>query len=478
MKLLKTQKIPTIIGLVIILIGLGVSIFLVKRSQSLFLKAKTGFTPNQVKTSNITSNSFVISWFTAKPTVGFVKAGQGAAALGLEVRDERDLELDKKHAYFSHYVSLTNLEPSTTYHFEIHSNSEKFTDDGKPYRVTTGPATNKPQPQSDLAYGLILDTNGRPAEDTIVYLNLANSSLQSSLVSSSGNWAIPLNLVLTDDFSDFISYDPEASALEIFVQGKDQTASAISTTSKDSPVPPITMGENFDFRQIAKTEAEEKESLPSGFSLDDPLIATSAFFLSITNPEAGEAVSTERPEFLGKGPTGEEITIKVESPLLTGKITPNEWGDWNWSPSEKLPAGEHKITISYTDDQGKIHEIFHHFTVLAADDSDLPAFTATPSAEPTTEPSPEPTTEPSPEPSSTPEPTTAAAPTETPTPTAELSPSPTGPTPTGAITTPILSPTATPIPSEEIEAGLITPTLIIFIIGVILLSSGLLSTTL
>ncbi|HUW21270.1 MAG TPA: fibronectin type III domain-containing protein [Candidatus Bathyarchaeia archaeon] len=460
----QNKKIPTLIGLIIILIGLGISVFFIKRSQNIFLKAKAENNPNQLKISNISSNSFVVSWVTAKPTIGWIKIGKAPNSFDQQWPDERNTESEKEEAYLVHYINITGLDPAVTYYFEVYCDSQKYDDNGIPYQTTTAPEIKQAELANDLAYGIILDINGQPAEEAIVYLNMANSSLQSSLVSSSGNWAIPLNLARSEDLSSFVSYDSEASAIEIFVQGKDLTASAVTTTSNNSPVPPITLGESLDFRQKTVAKSAEEDSLSdSGFSLEDLPVSTPSYSLIILNPKPGEAVSTQKPEFLGKGPAGEEITIQVESPLFTGKTIPNEWGDWNWSITNNLEPGEHKITLNYIDDQGKKHEISHQFIVLAADESDLPAFTATPSASPTSQPALTPT------PAAV-EPTVTISPTGMPTPSISPTATPPAPTtkPTGA-----LSPSPTTTPSAmEIKPGVLTPTLVSLIMGLILVACG------
>jgi len=462
--MLKTKKVPTLIGLVVIVVGLAASLFLVKRSQVLFLRAKEGTIPGQIKVTNITDNSFTVSWFTSELAEGSVRSGTKPGAIDIQNLDERDLNSGEKESHFSHYVSLNNLNPGTVYYFEIYSDSYKYDDNGKPYQITTAPEAKSKESASDLSYGSVFGIDGGPAEGAIVYFNVGDSTLQSSLVTSAGNWAVSLSQARTLDLSDFVTYSPDETIIEIFVQDRQQTATVVTTTGQDDPVPPITLGENLNFLDDVSEEDKEAQSLPSGFAFDEASLATPSSSLLIFNPEDGEEIFTQRPEFMGKAPANKEIEIEVRSPIFTDKITVGEWGDWQWSPPEDLDPGEHTITISFVDDSGEKKILSQLFVVLAAEEGELPSFTATPSATPTTVPSPAPTLIP----------TTALTPSPSPSPT--ITPVPTAsPTPTlSATPTASPAPVATTSSGADITAGVVTPTIIVFIFGIVLAGIGVL----
>lgn len=453
MKIGKFRKIPTLIGLVIIFVGLSISIFLIEKSQRLLLKARTDNAPNRVRISNINQNSITVSWFTAEPAAGQVKYGFDPQILNMEAVDERDLNSNSKGKYYSHYFNLSNLDPATTYYLEIYSNSDGYDNNGQPYQVTT--AVNLPQvpDTSRMTYGLVLQQDEKPAEGAIVYLNAGYSTLQSALVSSSGNWTIPLHLARTNNLSNYLEYD-DSTSVEIFVQDKEQTASAIATVS-NNPIPSITLGKSYDFREKQHQLTEATPS--SGFNLDNIPFEPASDTLTIINPQNGEKISTSKPEFFGKAPLNTELTIEVQSPTYFDKLTTNEWGDWNWEVPKNLEPGDHTITISYLDKEGILQSISHSFTVLAAENSELPSFTSTPSASPTERPSPTATATKT----LTPSPTEVASTTATPTvrPTVRLE----------ATNTP------TPISSAagEIIPGFMVPTYIIFVVGLLFIAGGI-----
>ena len=68
----KEKKIPTILALFLLIAGLGASVILDKSSQSLITRAGKSIQPEDVHFSNISENSFVVSWITTDPTIGSV----------------------------------------------------------------------------------------------------------------------------------------------------------------------------------------------------------------------------------------------------------------------------------------------------------------------------------------------------------------------------------------------------------------------
>lgn len=426
------HRIPTILGFLILLGGMAGGVSLVQKGGVGLLKAEPEAIPQQIKISNITENSFTVSWVTEEEVLGFVKYGR-TPPLEETVVDERNKLSGKSNPFLVHHVKVENLSPGTKYYFKIGSGKRLFDNQGKAYEVTTAPALGTPPP-ADTVYGTILKQDGAPAEGAVVYLTLANSVTLSALTKSDGNWAVPLSVARTSDLSAYITYDPDASVEEIFVQGgKLGTAAAIVATKNDSPVPTITLGKSYDFRQMnQELESEPGVSPSSKFSLQSlgsPTIPEKE--LAIINPQEGERVTTQTPEILGTGPKGVTIKITLESiETFTSQVKINEDGTWSWTPPSGLPPGEHTVTIVLEDGT----TVSRQFAILAAGEGG-PAFTATPSA--------------------------------------QASPSP---TPT---TTPIASPTAVPrtaMPATEEgvpEPGYLTPTIFFVILGTVFVFSGL-----
>lgn len=410
MKRKPPKTIPTLLALILLAVTVFLGVFLIKRSQTFSLKANPQNTPREVKITNVSDTSFTVSWTTAASISGFLGFGE-TNQLGQSAEDDRDKGTGTKETYFSHYVTVQNLKASTKYYFKIYAGSLAFDNNGKPYEITTGPTINLPLPAADTAFGVILEAGGNPAKGAIVYLGLANTTPLSSLVKNDGSWVIPLSMARNLSLTNYSSYDKEIQVEEIFVQGANLgTATAICTTKNDNPVPSLTLGQTYDFRQptptgqafsggmgfqetdltlspaptagLTKTPSVQPTSKP-GFNLEPSAsLPAEGSRLNILNPQEGETINTQRPEIIGTAPSEKILEISIESDLpLSGQILTDQTGDWKWNPPADLPAGEHTITVSFKDDNGLIQKVTRKFTVLAVGEDELPSFTATPSGE-------------------------------------------------------------------------------------------------
>lgn len=413
MKTKQPKTIPTILGIIILVVSIIFGVFLIRKNQALSLKAAAEIAPKEVKITNLSDTSFTVSWLTQTAADGFVSFGENSPDQA--VPDDRDKGVGSKSSKFTHYVTLDNLKPSTKYYFKINSGGKFFDRGGNLYEVTTAPTINLALPSADTAFGIVIDSNENPAKGAIVYLSLANTAPLSSLVSNDGSWVIPLSMARTMSLSSYSKYDQEIQIEEIFVQGGNLgTSTAIAITKYDSPVPSLTLGQNYDFRQniptIFPTDSPSLESgfftgltpvisttitpsqSGSGFSLD--LLASPSpteSKLTILNPDEGENINTTQPEFIGTAPGGNILEINVESEItFSGEVLVDEDGNWQWTPPSNLPPGEHTITVTLRDKNGLTQKIIRNFTVYATGNSNLPSFVATSSAtiQPTSPPSP------------------------------------------------------------------------------------------
>lgn len=395
--------IPTLVGLFVTIAGLVTGIWLVKNRTGENALADAGETPKEVRISNIADSGFSVSWTTDKSATGFIQYGEGGGQPEIVVADDRDQMKAAIESYFTHYVTLKSLKPETNYKFKIGSGKNLYDLNGQPYDVRTATKLTS-LPAADVAYGQVNTKNGDPAEGAIVYLQLPQTSLQSALVKASGSWVAPLSTARTTDLKNYAQYDIKTDKLEIQIQGGPLGMSKVTTdTGDDSPVPNLILGEDFTATPAA------------------------AEGLSVLTPQQGEKVNSTKPEIIGKAPPGANITIEVHSDLaVTGNTTADSKGNFSYSVPTDLPPGEHTVTVT-TIINGVSKSITKTFTVYAAGESTIPAFSATPSGQlvPTT------TLKPTPLPTKPPKPTL----TITPTPTLR---------PTGIPVIPTIIPTVTP----------------------------------
>jgi hypothetical protein len=395
----KIRRLPTILGLTVLLLGIGAGVILIRQGPNFFLRAEAEAKPKQIKITNLSDTSFSVSWVTDLPVSGFVKYDTDSK-LTSTAKDDRDQLSGQTESFSTHHVTLKNLNPATKYYFKIGSGGGLFDNNGQLYETTTAPIIQTASPPNDVAYGTVVDQSDNPAEGAVIYLSLANTTPLSTLTKSSGNWVIPINLARSTELDSYATYDPEASIEEIFVQGASQGNSTATTiTQNDTPVPTIKLGENADFTTTSTPDLETPEETtptptpaPSQFTLGElnpPITASPSGEVTIVNPETAENVNTQKPEIMGTGPVGKVLRITVESPeTYTDEIIIDEEGNWTWSPPADLEPGEHTVTISYLDEEGEEKTVSRSFTVLAAGDSELPSLSGSPSGEATLSPTP------------------------------------------------------------------------------------------
>jgi hypothetical protein len=434
---MRKSKIPTIIGLIVLVFGLAAGVLLVGSQRFFRLGAEAELAPKDVRLSNISDNSFTVSWVTDKETGGFVKWGETAESLDKTELDEVGGE------GITHTASIRGLSPEKVYYFKINSGGDDFDNSGIPWQVTLAPSLPVPD-KTNLVSGSVLTESGQPAKNALVYITLGGGSLLSSVTSDSGSWVIPISQTRSQDLTGFIDIDEKNTLMEISVNaGVDGVANAQIYPQSAKPVPAIILGETHDFKNLPPSEISEipqasiglpEESTPSSkFEVEEQTQVQTSQTVTLESLEEGEVVSSTKPEFFGEGPVGITISITVESEPVTGSVRVSPVGDWNWSPPAGLSEGTHRVTISWRDAQGILRTLTRTFVVQAAEG---PAFESTPSA--------------------------SLTPTPTPTPSPTLTPTPT-PTPTVTGTP---AATASPTISPVADSGSLTPTILLSIMGV------------
>ena len=374
---------PAILGLVLLLIGLGVGVFFINQTRTIGIKASPQLSPQQVKISNTGSNSFTVTWLTTDKTTGTISVSEGTGDEQIR-KDFRDQEKKVLTSSSLHFINVDNLKPQTKYFFKVISGEKTYDNSGKSFEVTT--ASQKIPADNDIASGKILTTDSRPAIGAIVFLSLANTISQTAITDSNGNWIIPLATGRTTDLTDFSAYDRQTQIEEILVKSEEESATATLTTGYDNPTPEIVLGQNYNFlNQIPNLSP----TAPPFTTTDNSSQFIAPTFtpleqkdLSITSPREGEQINNALPEFFGEGPQGQKLKIEIQSlEKIADQTVTDSQGQWNWAPNTSLSPGEHQITVSYTDKNGLLKTISRSFVVLAAGQSDLPSFTATPSGQ-------------------------------------------------------------------------------------------------
>jgi len=358
------QKIPTIVGIIlVILLMTGIS-FLFQLLSKTQTRASTSIEPQQVTVTNVTDSSFTLVWQTEESASGTLLAvdANGKKYSGFDERDATG----KLGKYKTHSVTIRSVTPQTTFDVTILSNGKKYPTDKKSYQVTTYTQLMITPPNIDPAYGKVIMSDTTPAEGALIFLTLTDSQTLSTLVRSSGSWIIPLSTIRSFDGSSYLpASDRYTETLDIQKEGVE--SKILTDTLNDSPVPDITLGQPYDFRnRDAKkpTNATIAQVVPPE-NKQTAVLGAATGSVVLTAPAEGTTVSTFRPQVTGLGVSGKTVTISLGlTNPTTGTTIVDKNGLWKYTPVKSLTPGKQRVTISSVDKNNKPIVITHTFIVL------------------------------------------------------------------------------------------------------------------
>jgi hypothetical protein len=431
----KRVTIPTILGIFVLLAGVFAGVFFLRNTQVFKIGADASASPKDIRVTNITDNSVTISWITDKETSGFITWGSSQSNTNKVENEGVDGQ-----KYFSHNISLTGLTADTNYFYKINSDGTTFDNNGIPWQFSTG-ATLGISKSSILLSGNIISATGIPEVKSLVYASVGGYLL-STQTSETGNFVFQLGSARTPDLKSYAQINMSSTLIQISVVAPpDGVASAQIFPQSGNPVPTIIIGQVYDFRSSpannqggspnASLNLPQNTTQESKFNIDVASSTPKPTSVILESLTEGETITSQKPQFFGKGPGGEsiEITVNSQDPIEATVQIPST-GSWSYSIPTDLVPGEHSITISWVDASGITRFLKRNFVVQAGE---VPAFTASQSGT-TTTPSPN-----------------ASA---TATPKSTLKPSP------------VATGTAMPVP----VTGDLTPTLILFIMGLVVIA--------
>jgi len=242
------KTIPTIVGLVLLLIGMSAGVFLVKNRQLFKVKADLEVIPKDIRFSNITDSSFTISWFTSKESRGFLAWGNNKNNLNRTALNSLG---EKSNLY---YITIDDLSPDTDYYFKINSDNHEFDNEGIPWHIKTGQKLESSTTPSHI-FGSIQTSDGPLSSSIIVYATVAGSSPLSTLTTEAGNWVVPVSNVRSKNLESLVDVNESESVIEIVVQGGVLGVSSAQIYFHTArPVPTINIGNSYDFKSLSPQE--------------------------------------------------------------------------------------------------------------------------------------------------------------------------------------------------------------------------------
>jgi len=433
----KRNQIPTILGIIILLAGTFLGVFYLNMTQVFKIGASPQTQPKDIRVGNITDTSATISWVTDGATTDFLSWGTAQNSVNRVVTED-----STNAKYYTHSITLTGLTADSNYFYRIGSEATSYDSGGIPWQFTTGDSLGLNSASFPVS-GSVVTTSGQPSKRALVYLNVSGY-LSSTLTSDTGNFVLQLANIRSADLKSYAQIDPKSTLLEISVAaGPDGVTSAQIFPQSANPIPVMVQGKVYGLRSLpanasgtnpgVNLQLPQSATPESKFNTQVSTSSAKTTSVLLENITQGETVTSTQPQFFGKGPGGESITITVhsETPITqTVKIPAN--GSWSWTPPAGLAPGAHTITISWIDISGITRSLTRDFVVQAGE---VPAFTASQSGS-------------TPTPSSTPIASSSAKPTATPK--ATLTPKPSA------------SASAQPVP----VTGELTPTLVLSIMGI------------
>jgi len=397
--------------LVPIFTGLIAAIILITRPVFIFPQATGDFVVENFAIANLRTDSFTVVW--TSPTIT-------TACLLFDNQifvDDRDRISGIQKPYFTHKITISNLTSSQSSSFTLGESSPcRQTDEYQATTLATSSGTDQ------TAWGTVVTQASTPAQDILVILQTSDNTFFADISTQSGTWAIA-----------FPSSNRSQLQLSAYPGNPQIPIGFIPSFTLDQG------GHTPDL--ILESQSSDDFTIPPAPTIDD---TTSGFDESLLQPFGnipeieetdiqidsisydGEVVYTDTPEIRGTAEPLQTLTITIHSDqTITATITADSLGNWEFTPIESLSPGEHTITI--TDAQG--NTVTRTFIVQSAGAS-LPSFESTPSATPTL---------------------------STPTPTPTI----------------YYGRTSQPATSSGVPvAGVLTPTLIIFIMSILSLISG------
>lgn len=433
------KRIPSILGIVMIVLGLGVTSYLVKSGVLFITRASPDNTPKNVRITNVSDSSFSISYTTSKQVSGAVSFGTLPGNLTDTALDDRDQQGGNVGSYNLHHISLKNLKPSTVYYFSITSGKDTFLNNNLPFKQSTGIKILSSPPYQNAVTGHIVNTNGQVPAEAIIYITTQGAQTLSSLSDKKGNYIIPINSIRLDNFG---SYVPVSGNTIFNMLAVDETLEESNVTfyiNQANPLPLVTISKDYNFTSVntpvASVSANPEVHFPSlSAEIGTPIPGRTT---KITVPKQNEGFTDQQPTFSGTAsPSANvKITIHSQTPInITVQADGN--GNWTFRPDQRLAPGNHTISITAMDKSGIIKTITQNFTVYAAGTQISGTAVISPSPTSVTpDLTPSPTATPSPSASPTAELTSALSPTEIVTQSAIITLSPTpSPTPTILVT--------------------------------------------
>jgi len=369
------KRIPTFLGILFLAISIGITTFLVKQGGLISTSAAPSYEPKDVRITNITDNSFTVSYFTKDPASGVINYGD-TPNLGTSALDDKDQTLESVSNYRLHGVTVKNLTPTTKYYFSIISGKDTYTNNSSPFEIITGKTIEDTKEPISLT-GKVVLPDQKPPNAAIVYLTANNAHVISSEVKRDGSFSIPLNTLRNSDLNSYYEIEND-TVIKLLIYGDELSSNVLLSPAGGYSTPAITLSNDYDFIQTSQPQiinTQTNTTFPSFESKNAGDIKSP----QILTPQNDQSFTDTKPQFKGTAVPGEEVQIIIHSDEnINSSVTSDKNGNWTYTPTTPLSPGEHTITVVTRDASGILRTITQSFVVYASENQTSNSLSSSP----------------------------------------------------------------------------------------------------
>ncbi|MBI2022620.1 fibronectin type III domain-containing protein [Candidatus Daviesbacteria bacterium] len=191
------MKLPTLLGLLLLLVALGLGVALYFFREDLLTKQQVVFAPLKIEVANISDNSSTIIWQTQEQAFGDVLLKENSSSIEV-LPDDRDGKDPKKR--FTHFVTLKNLKPNTKYSFKVRNNNLHYPKDFQEFKTTS--AFDKDFREEKPVIGTVIGKDSKPVDEAVVLFKIDGATKLAVFTNPTGNFIILIKNLYTEDLSD------------------------------------------------------------------------------------------------------------------------------------------------------------------------------------------------------------------------------------------------------------------------------------
>lgn len=251
-------------------------------SMSSSVTSKTG--AESIRVSNITDTGFTVSWVSKTKEVGTVSYGTSKTDLSKNARDSRD-GIATQGKYYVHNVNVSDLQPNTTYYYEVKSGNSTYDNGGSKYTLKTVETPSSP-PAFEAVKGTV--NNMSTGSEGILFATIEDKdgtgskgkSLEvSSLISENNIFSLTISNAVNSNGAGFFEYTSgDNITFDIMSTVRSKSLSIDIAETQESDVS-VDFSKLRDIHQSANMSTVAKRLTNYGI-----LGATDGTSLSTTNP--------------------------------------------------------------------------------------------------------------------------------------------------------------------------------------------------